>query len=492
MKKIYRLSVLAILLLSFTGCEKLLEVTPESQITEDMYFSSEGDFDPYVNGIYSQIRDLVGVTAALQYGTERSEELVNAINSRLNSAAWQQTLSAVNGGFNYNNYYKAIGNCNLLLDRIEPFAFTNTSLKNRLQAEAYAQRAFLYFQLVRIIGDTPLMLQAITDYNDIPLLPRSNAVDVMKQISSDIDKASSLFPDKGFNSKYRFSYPATQALKAEVKLWSAKVLGGGDVDFNDAITAVQEVEKANVSLLAKFRDITTVSANAEIILSSYFQRYEKSPNYGINALPFLVGGVSGASNLDSLPYAKTTVNGQGGYQISLKSRSLFSGLTATDQRIPNTFIIERVGSTQRYAWVNKYPGNVYSDDRVSDNDIILYRLADIYLIAAEAYAGLASANTTKAIEYLDKVRVRAGNGPYTGATDKPSVELEIFKERGREMFFENKRWYDIVRFHFGGTINAYTYVPNLVGKTIPLFWPLSSEVLAANTSLKQTTGYPQP
>ena len=89
------------------------------------------------------------------------------------------------------------------------------------------------------------------------------------------------------------------------------------------------------------------------------------------------------------------------------------------------------------------------------------------------------------------MRVRAGNGPYIGATDKASVELEIFKERGREMFFENKRWYDIVRFHYGGTIDAYTYVPNLVGKTIPLFWPLAASVLAANTSLKQTTGYPE-
>jgi hypothetical protein len=46
-----------------------------------------------------------------------------------------------------------------------------------------------------------------------------------------------------------------------------------------------------------------------------------------------------------------------------------------------------------------------------------------------------------------------------------------------------------VRFHYGGTINAYTYVPNLVGKTTPLFWPLSATVLAANKNLIQTQGY---
>jgi hypothetical protein len=486
MKKIYILPALAILWLSIAGCKKMLVVTPESQITEQVYFHSESDFDPFVNGTYNLIRDITGATAALQYGTERSEELINGINSRLNTAAWQQTLSPVNGGFNYNNYYKAIGNCNLLLERIEPFAFNNAALKDRLKAETLAQRAFLYFQLVRIIGDTPLMLQAITDEN-VPLLPRSKAADVLKQVFADIDMASALYADKGFSSKYRFSYPAVQALKAEAKLWSAKVVGGGQADFNAAIAAVQEVEKSNAALLSNFRAITTTRANSEVILSVYYHRDEKSPNYGINTLPFLAGGVEGASNLDSIPYAKTSVNGQGGYQISQKSKDLFAGLAATDKRIPNTFIIERRGTVQRYSWINKYPGNVYSDDRISDNDVILYRLADIYLIAAEAYAGLGT--TSPAIAYLNKVRVRAGNGDYTGATDKASVELEIFKERGRELFFENKRWYDIVRFHKGGTIDAYTYVPNLAGKTTPLFWPLSTAVLAANTNLIQTDGY---
>ena len=94
---------------------------------------------------------------------------------------------------------------------------------------------------------------------------------------------------------------------------------------------------------------------------------------------------------------------------------------------------------------------------------------------AEAYAAIN--NTTSAISYINKVRVRTGNGDYAGATDKATVEKAILDESGREFFFENKRWYDLVRFHKGGTINVYTYVPNLVGKTTPLFWPLNSTVL---------------
>ena len=117
----------------------------------------------------------------------------------------------------------------------------------------------------------------------------------------------------------------------------------------------------------------------------------------------------------------------------------------------------------------------------------MYRLADVFLMKAEAYAGIN--NTTLAITYLNKVRNRAGTGDYSGAVDKATVEKEILDERGREFYFENKRWYDLVRFHKGGTINVYTYVPNLVGKTTPLFWPLNTTVLANNSLIKQTEGY---
>jgi hypothetical protein len=308
----------------------------------------------------------------------------------------------------------------------------------------------------------------------------------MKQIISDLDKGIALYPTKTIPSKYRFSYASAQALKADAKLWSAKVLGGGDADFNDAITALAEVEKTTgLALRTEFKEVTTTRANSEIILAAFFNRDESSANYGLNALPYLTG-LSGASNLDSIPYCITTANGQGAYQISARSKALFP---AGDKRIPFTWITERQGATLKISWITKLPGNKYTDDRVSDNDIIMYRLADIYLMAAEAYAGIN--NTTKAIEYLNKTRNRAGIGNYGGGSDKPTVEKEILDERGRELFFENKRWYDLVRFHKGGTIDVYTYVPNLAGKTTPLFWPLAANVLANNDQLKQTDGYPQ-
>ena len=97
----------------------------------------------------------------ITYGTERSEELTSAINARF-TTAWSHTLDKSTGALDYANWYAAIGHCNLLLDKIESFPFTNEALKNRIKAETLALRAYFFFHLTRIIGDAPLMLEPVT------------------------------------------------------------------------------------------------------------------------------------------------------------------------------------------------------------------------------------------------------------------------------------------------------------------------------------------
>ncbi len=120
-------------------------------------------------GIYTVLRSLAN---NVTYGMERSEELVSASNSRF-TVAWSHTLSPTSGAVNYAEWYRGIGHCNLLLEKIQAFPFAgNPDLKKSIQAEAHALRAWFYFHLIRVIGDAPLMLQAVVDEN-VPQLPRS-------------------------------------------------------------------------------------------------------------------------------------------------------------------------------------------------------------------------------------------------------------------------------------------------------------------------------
>lgn len=472
-----------------TGCTSLLEVTPQSSITEQVFFRNESDFEPNVIGIYTVMRGLVN---NVTYGTERSEELVSASNSRF-TVAWSHTLSPSSGAVNYAEWYRGIGHCNLLLAKINDFAFaSNPDLKKRIVAETYALRAYFYFHLLRVFGDVPLMLEAVVDEN-VPLLSRAPSTDVMKQILLDLDAAiaqytsMAQFSKTSYPSKYRFAYGSVLAMKADALLWSAKVLGGGNTALQQAVEAITEVENTGLSLNANFGDVTGVRAatNKEVLMAAYYQRDETpGGNYAKNALPFK-DVLTGALNLDSIPYAVSSGNGQGAYAISPLSKSLF--INAADKRIPFTYIVERQPTGPKISWITKYPGTKYTDDRIPDNDLIVYRLADVFLMKAEAYAGLN--DITNSVKYLDTVRTRANIGKYAGAMTQPAVEREILNERGRELFFENKRWFDLVRFHKGGTINVYTYVPNLAGKTTPLFWPVSTTVIANNPNISQTDGY---
>ncbi|HLR00375.1 MAG TPA: RagB/SusD family nutrient uptake outer membrane protein, partial [Sphingobacterium sp.] len=136
---------------------------------------------------------------------------------------------------------------------------------------------------------------------------------------------------------------------------------------------------------------------------------------------------------------------------------------------------------------NKMRGSVNAGNRYYDSDIVIYRLAEMILFKAEALAALNRMD--EAITELNKIRNRAQIGDYTGSTSKAAVEQAILQERFREFYLELKRWPDLVRFHAAGSIDIYDEVPNLNGKSVPLFSPIPQTEIDKNTSLSQTEGY---
>ncbi len=303
MKKIFLTVSTAMLLgIIFSSCTKMLEVDPQSNITEEVFYKNEGDFEPNLAGIYTIMRSLAN---NVTYGTERGEELISASNSRF-GVAWSHNLSAASGAINYSEWYRAIGHCNLLLLKINDFSFSsNPDLKKKILGETYALRAYFYFNLLRVIGDAPLMLEAVVNEN-VPLLPRSKDTEVMQQIKTDLDAAIeqfssvSQFSKTSYPSKYRFAYGSAQALKADACLWAAKVLGGGQAEYEAALTALNETTQTGLTLNNDFKNVTgnRASNNNEVLLAAYYHRDETpGGNYSKNALPFL-SLVQGATNID--------------------------------------------------------------------------------------------------------------------------------------------------------------------------------------------------
>jgi hypothetical protein len=466
------------------GCNDLLDVDVTSYITNDSYWQGEGDVTGYMNGIYVDLRDQMNAT----YGhrEERSDAFVAGLEGSV-SNAWAQNLTDANAP-SWGSYYTLNHHCNLVIKygpTVEPYS----AAVKRAVASAYVLRAYTYFMLIRIWGDVPIVLEP-TESNSPPLPSRAPAADVMTQILNDIESAMTLFPENGYVDKNTVSKPVAYALKADALLWKNKVLGGTNQDLLDAIDAADQVLASGTDLLPNFVDVFSVDnkKNNEIIFALYFKRDEKSDHYGSRLKPRDIF-VSNAQNKNDLAYAVQT-RARSVYAPSDAIKNIYT--SANDDRKKSVITAVDLSNNIIGSFDNKFNGKDYdgAGDRYYEDDLIIYRAAEMILFKAEALAALDRA--PEAIVELQKIRDRAHSGTYTGATDKQSVEREILDERFREFWLEQRRWPDLVRFHYGNTINIYNEVPNLVGKTtLSLFYPILQTEINLNPNLTQTTGYSQ-
>lgn len=474
--------LLATSLFIMSACN-LLNVDTISSITGDDYWNSKGDAESYLMGIYTRLRDVSNSTLHFE---DRGDAFTTGLEGGP-SSLWAQNLNSQNG-YSWLNYYSVIHHCNLMIRNIETINFGIPEEKNSILAETYFIRAMMYFNIVRVWGDAPIELEP-TENAEKTKLGRSPAKEVVQQALNDVDKAIELFPEEGYrNGKGQASKRASYALKADILLWKAKVIEGTEQDFTEVLSLA---DKASVGLALEevFSNIYGTKKGKEVIFAIHFNIYERESQYSQSLKPRDVF-VEKAVNKENIPYAKGGARST--YAPSNELMSIFEEFP-TDARRDQSYI-KAIDANGHLIGIfdNKMKGTKTEGDRSYDSDIIVYRLAEMHLFKAEALAALN--RIPEAITELNKVRNRAKIGDYNGATDRITVEREILKERARELYLERKRWPDLLRFHFGGTIDVYDMVPNLKrkaeeGEIIPLYLAIPLRDLDLNPNLKQTEGY---
>jgi hypothetical protein len=487
------------LLLVATGCSNYLDQDIRSQLTPGTYFANADQAQAAINGLYDNLRILSssseGYGESIWVGLELMAQHATSLGqSQFNNQILNQTLDAANPYFSdmWNSAYNGIAAANLSIARIPGITMDETQ-KKALLGQAYFIRAFLYYHLVRLYGDVPLLTTPV-DGNSPDLYPsRSPQADVYKLIISDLQAAEQAgLP--AVERTGRISQSAVKALLSSVYLTSAGYpLQQKDNYQKAADKAAELIDAGNYPLFNKYISLhnNADKNQGELILQAQYQ-------FGIatNAIsPLIIPYFAGISRYNDEFGALIPTNGfYNSYEagdLRTKERQFYFSKYA---RIKAPFDTVNFNAHALYKYFH-LESALSSTTPDCDENWTLLRMPEVMLIYAEAINEVGTA-TPKAYDQLNAIRKRAQLPPLSGLSQAQFREA-VWKERYHELAYENKAYFDIQR-----TRKAYDVVNNRfvdavgfkneVGNAFQakyLLWGIPTAEINTNNKLTQNPGY---
>ena len=468
MKNISFLSLIAALCLTGASCKKQLYQNPETSKELSVFLKNETEVEEYVNASYAalQATGLYGLylPAIGEIPSDNTYDEVPANDDGMYGQLDQFTAIPSNGiiGAVWRSSYQAIQKTNVVLNRIDNIAYASDATKQARKGEMKFIRALLYFNLVRLYGDVPLVIQETTDPNEYFGQGRTPVATVYDQIKKDLTEAIPMLPATSTQAG-RVRKPAAQTLLAKVHLTL-----GNDADAKSLLTEV--VASNNHALLAIAADVFNISNenNKEIIFAVQFAS-------GIN------GNTEGSTMFQQFSPSGTQ-SGAKGHNLPLKS--LYNSYTSADKR--KDVYVKLTAAGVPYNNKLTKPTTVITD---GGSDVVVLRYADVILMLAETTNNLS--DTIAAANWLNQIRTRAGLSATTAVT-KGELSDAIEQERRLELIGEGHRWFDLLRTGKAiTTMNAWFAGNgiNIIINKDKLVMPIPQSQVDTDKTIAQNKGY---
>ena len=448
MKLKYNLIAIALLGFSFSSCSDFLEQNPQTDLSENDFYKTADDILSAVNGAYSSLQegDIYGNWYV--FGEIPSDNTRNQLSGSVTTQNefdqfYIDTQNSMIANF-WKAAYKVINRTNTVLGRIDGIEI-NTELANRYKLECKFIRALMYFNLVRVYGDVPLVLKeiSISESYDILREPKEN---VYNQIIADLKEAQDLPVSYSTAEDGRATQGAAKALLANVYMTLHK--------YAEAETILAEIiNSGRYSLLENTPGSLNIDGYKNV-----FSPVNHNSEEGIFEIQFLKGGYGEGSNYANnfAPENSGTnvvaVGGTGGNNIP--EMDIYNAYEEGDLRRDFSMSLGYYDNRKNNEWVEsryvcKFMDVPYQNNDASNNYPVI-RYADVILMYAEALNQ--NGKTAEACKYLNMTR-RRGFGYQTTetspvdlqTTDKAQVALMVEQERRVELAFENHRWFDLIR-----------------------------------------------
>jgi hypothetical protein len=358
--------------------------------------------------------------------------------------------------------------------------------------EARFLRSLAYYYGLDLFGKMPFVTEA-----DLPgayFPPEITRENLYAFIESELLAVKPELGDARFEYG-RADKAVCSMLLAKLYLNTEVYLGPGQIKYTEAITQLNEVIGGGYALAPAYLHnfLADNHTSTEIIFAQLFDGTRSQAYDALNVMIYGNAGNGGWSGL------RTTSAFVGKFTNLNESRALFAKEDKGQQ-----LAIDAVNNSSHGYGVFKFrnvtkTGAPGSNPSFQDTDFPMFRLADAYLMYAEAVLrGGTGGNVTTALNYVNAIRTRsddvtAGNAP--GAIVAGQLTLDfILDERARELYWEGHRRTDLIRFG-KYTGNAYLWPwkggvkeGTSIGAHRVLF-PVPAADRASNLNLGQNTGY---
>ena len=461
------------------------------------YWTKESDVTSVLMGCYESLQSEDCVTRMGLWGEVRSDNMKMGVASSQDlEQLVKENILPSNSFCNWASFYQTINRCNILIhyapqvQELDP-NYTLSEMKANI-AEATFIRSLCYFYLIRTFRDVPFSREPSIDDLKEYRVPADSFNDVLNNIIADMedvkDDAQLYFrkpnPDKQredaeIDNTARVTRPAMYALLADLYLWK------GDwqrcIDCCDYVIKFKQDEFDNLlkrrlqNDIFIFNDIPlymekieNTSGNAYNAIfgqgNSFESLFEITYNEQLNnnnrntyiSSHYYNGSSSSSSNgrlaavdefYEGLPPKSTELFNNKDYRAY---ESIYQAGTTAVLHLPNMLPLSCRLDNSKSDWTPSYSWR--SD---SYAHWIVYRLTEVMLMKAEALIEQSNDKFEDAFSLINAVSKRAVNSfaPGTGEVlkfddykdSKENMEQLVMDERQRELMFEGKRWYDLVR-----------------------------------------------
>lgn len=497
------------------SCKKQLEVQPTGSVDEETALKTKLGIEANIAGIYAGLkaqvlygRDMISHPDALAdngHGTNHSGRLVPEARNTI-------PTSAANSFINWSNWYYIINHCNLVLDAIAnnsaiipaPTAAELASWEGQLRFV----RALAYFNLAREYAYIPGAVVAAQDRGGIPIMltgirapdqataakpARGPISAVYTQIYADLTIAEAKLTNE---SIFRGNKVSAQALFALVALYN-KDYAKAKAEADLAIAAVGTRLTDTTSTVPAWRLATHPESLFEIAFTT------ATESLGVNlSIQSSFTSLTGPGNTQVAGWgdlgAHRSLLADLGITLGNPAQYGVTSATITGRSADRRNLLYELGSPGRgvvFVECTKFMSKTLANSYLDNIPVI--RVADLYLIRAEAACADAAAptfNLTNARNDLRRIKLaRITN--YTGSADEAADNAagqaalfnEVIRQRRIEFAFEGQRFFDLKRLG-RDLLKSPTY-SDVLFNDFRILPPIPQNDISLNPNIKQNFGY---